>query len=455
MINLLIILFVLGYLLIAIESIIKINKAAIALALGVSCWLIYILFVQDFYQFADLPAAFLDRFTEEKIAMSEPLALLTQFAADYQLLNHFGEIANILFFLLGAMTIVEIIDTYDGFAIITDRIHAVKKVKLLWIISLLTFFLSAVLDNLTTTIVMVTLLDKLIADQKDRLFMAGIIVIAANAGGAWTPIGDVTTTMLWIGGQITAANIMKVLFIPSLICLVLPLTYLTLFKMKGNVERPEVHQRSKTSTHSVKAQRTMLIMGVCGLILVPILKAAAHLQPFMGMMFSLSILWMTAEIISRKSKGQEYASTHIIKALQRVDTSSILFFLGILMAVAALQSTGILISLANHLENWIGNESLIVMAIGLLSSIVDNVPLVAAGMGMYDYPTDHFFWEFLAYCAGTGGSCLIIGSAAGIAAMGLERIDFIWYMKNLSLLALLGYFGGAGAYILIERILMG
>ncbi len=455
MITLLVAVFIIGYIFIAIEHPIKVNKSATALVTGVLCWGIYILFAGDFISITDIPAAFMDTIKEEGIHLSSTSAFLTQYASHYQLLHHFAEVCNILFFLLGAMTIVEIIDTYDGFSVITNRIKAVKKSNLLWLIGLITFFLSSALDNLTTTIVMVSLLRKLIADKKDRLFFAGIIVIAANAGGAWTPIGDVTTTMLWIGGQITATNIMKVLFLPSLICILVPLTYLSFFKMKGSVQRPALETSGKIAVATNPFhQRLILFMGIGGLILVPVLKTMVGLTPFMGVMFSLSIVWITAELISRKHKNTEHTTTHVVNALKRVDTPSILFFLGILMAVAALQSAGLLASLAQHLDAWIGNQSIIVLIIGLLSSIIDNVPLVAAGMGMYHFPTNSFFWEFLAYCAGTGGSCLIIGSAAGVAAMGLEKIDFIWYMKKMSVLALMGYFAGAIVYILTDHFFL-
>ena len=455
MVALLIAVFLIGYFFIAVEHSIRVNKTASALITGVLCWIIYILFNQHFISISDLPSAFTDTVKAHGLQFSDSAKLLTYYTAHYQLLNRFAEIGNILFFLLGAMTIVEIIDTYDGFAVITDKLKAVKQVHILWIVGMITFFLSATLDNLTTTIVMISVLRKLIDGRENRLFFTGIVVIAANAGGAWTPIGDVTTTMLWIGGQITAVHIMKVLFLPSLVCLLAPLIYLSVFKMKGNVGRP-AFVASEKITVSIDPfhQRLILFMGIGGLILVPVLKATIDLTAFMGMMFSLSILWITSELISRKHNNIEHTTTHITKALKRVDTPSILFFLGILMAVAALQSAGLLSSLAAHLDQWIGNQTIIVLVIGLLSSIIDNVPLVAAGMGMYNLPTDSFFWEFLAYCAGTGGSCLIIGSAAGVAAMGLEKIDFMWYMKKMSILALLGYFAGAIVYILTNSFFM-
>jgi Na+/H+ antiporter NhaD/arsenite permease-like protein len=411
--------FVLGYLAIAFEHLLKINKAAIALVTGVLCWTIYILF------------------------SSEPNYVTEQLA------HHLGELSGILFFLLGAMTIVELIDAHNGFDIITTRINQTNKRKLLWTVSFLTFFLSALLDNLTTTIVMVSLLRKLIKGENDRLFFAGIVVVAANAGGAWSPIGDVTTTMLWIGGQITASNIILELILPSLICLLFPLTYLS-FKLKGNVERPVVEFTSNQSLLP-KHQLIVFFSGVLVLIMVPIYKTVTHLPPYMGMLIGLGILWIITEIIHGERDETDKHNLSVVYALRKIDTPSILFFLGILISIAALQSTGVLVHLAKWLSNTLYNDIIIIISIGLLSAIIDNVPLVAAAQGMYDlnqYPTDHYFWEFLAYCTGTGGSALIIGSAAGVAAMGLEKISFFWYIKKISLLALLGYFAGAVTYIL-------
>ncbi|MGB1570871.1 MAG: sodium:proton antiporter NhaD, partial [Schleiferiaceae bacterium] len=380
------------------------------------------------------------------------------------LLHHLSEISSILFFLIGAMTIVELVDAHEGFSVITDKIKTTNKVKLMWIIGVLSFFFSAALDNLTTSIVMVSLLRKLIEDKKDRWFFAGMVVVAANAGGAWSPIGDVTTTMLWIKGQITAAGIIKVLIIPSIFTLLAPLAILS-FRMKGNVTRPvRVESADHYTDPTTPFERNFVFFaGVAGLIFVPIFKTVTHLPPFMGMMLSLGVLWLITDIIHRRKPSEVRHELSVLGVVRKIDTPSVLFFLGILLAVASLQSMGQLGDLAIALDNSIGTNTesgvyAVSIIIGLLSSIVDNVPLVAAAMGMYEVTTtglfmvDGVFWEFLAYCAGTGGSALIIGSAAGVAVMGLEKIPFGWYLKNISLLALVGYFAGAGVYIL-ERML--
>lgn len=422
---LIITIFALGYIAIALEHKIKLNKAASALITGVLCWVVYIVFMPD------------------KQIINE------------QLTGHLGELSGILFFLLSAMTIVELIDSHDGFNIITDRITETNKRSLIWIVGFITFFLSAILDNLTTTIVMISLLRKLIKDDKDRLFFVGTVVIAANAGGAWSPIGDVTTTMLWIGGQITAFKIMGKLILPSLVCLVVPLTFIS-FKLSGKVERTENINSTQRTSLPEKEQKIVLFSGISVLILVPVFKALTNLPPYMGILFGLGILWIITEVLHWSKDEENKHNLSVVHALHKIDTSTILFFLGILIAISALQSTGILMKLAHFMTVSIGNESIIVISIGLLSSIVDNVPIVAAVQGMYDltqYPTDHFFWEFLAYCAGTGGSALIIGSAAGVAAMGMEKVNFFWYLKKISWLALIGFFSGAFIYILQDLIL--
>jgi Na+/H+ antiporter NhaD/arsenite permease-like protein len=420
MVFIIITIFTIGYIAIALEHSIKINKAAIALVTGVLCWTVFILFSPD------------------KQIVSEELT------------RHLGELSGILFFLLGAMTIVELIDAHDGFDLITTRINQLDRRKLLWTIAFITFFLSAILDNLTTTIVMISLLRKLIRDEKDRLFFAGIVVVAANAGGAWSPIGDVTTTMLWIGGQITATNIIIKLILPSLMCVIVPLVYLS-FKLKGNVKRPALQAKANNHALSQKQQYTVFISGVLILMLVPVFKTVTHLPPYMGILIGLGILWIITEIIHGDKDEEDKHKLSVVHALRKIDSPSILFFLGILISIAALQSTGVLSELAIWLSAKIHNDNIIVISIGLLSSIIDNVPLVAAAQGMYDftqYPPDHYFWEFLAYCTGTGGSALIIGSAAGVAAMGMEKISFFWYLRKISFLALLGYFAGAITYIL-------
>ena len=416
--TIIIIVFILGYAAIAFEHPLKLNKAASALITGVLCWTLYII-------------------------QSNTPELVSE-----ELLHHLGEIASILFFLLGAMTIVELIDSHNGFDIITEKITTKNKQKLLFIVAVLTFFLSALLDNLTTTIVMVSLAKKLLRDKEDRLWFAGLIIIAANAGGAWSPLGDVTTTMLWIGGQITAMNIMKQLILPSIAVCLIPALIIG-YRFKGKkldpVELPSRSSREKSEG------KFILITGIGLLVSVPVFKTITHLPPFMGMLMALGLLWIITTIIHKgKEAGlaQKYTVTH---ALQKVDSPSVLFFLGILLAVSALQSLGLLKDMADGLNNTLKNDYLIGSVLGLLSALVDNVPLVAASQGMYDlntYPTDHPFWEFLALTTGTGGSAVIIGSAAGVAAMGLEKIDFIWYLKKIAWLALLGFVAGIAVFLL-------
>lgn len=424
--GLMIIIFILGYAAIALEHPLKINKSATALLLAAVIWAVY--------------------------------ALLGPGFEHESLIAHLGETAEILFFLLGAMTIVEIIDKHDGFAIITDQITTKNKRKLLWIISILTFFMSAVLDNLTTSIVMCALLRKLIADQKTRWFFCGMVILGANAGGAWSPIGDVTTIMLWIGGQVTAGKIIVETFIPSLVSLLVPLIIVSL-TMKGEVERPEHTDAGGAYKVSRRQSMLTLIMGVGLLLFVPVFKTITHLPPYLGILFGLGVMWVTTEIMHRNSpKNYEKLSVNTI--IEKVDTPSVLFFLGILMAVQCLNEAGHLALLSKTLDEHVGNPYLIDIVIGALSSIIDNVPLVAASMGMYPieeighFAVDGAFWEGLAYCAGTGGSLLIIGSAAGVAIMGMEKIDFIWYLKKISLWALLGYLSGAGVFVLISKFIL-
>ena len=424
MIVLLISIFVIGYILIATEHSIKINKTASALITGALLWTVYILYSNNPHQINE------------------------------ELTHHLGELSGILFFLLGAMTIVELVDAHDGFDIITNKITQTDKRKLLWIIGFITFFLSAVLDNLTTTIVVISLLRKLLKNAEDRLSFAGIVIIAANAGGAWSPIGDVTTTMLWIGNQITTKEVIVKTILPSLACLLTPLIILS-FRLRGKIERPSQTTESKNKSLSERQQLWIFIAGVSILILVPVFKTLTHLPPFMGILMGLGILWVITEIMHGDKDEEDKHNLSVVYALRKIDASSILFFLGILISIAALQSTGVLAGLAEWMTNTIANDDIIVISLGLLSSIVDNVPLVAAAQGMYSlsvYPTDHYFWEFLAYCTGTGGSILIIGSAAGVAAMGMENIKFFWYLKHVSLLALFGYLAGAAVYILQQHI---
>lgn len=443
-------LFVAGYLCIAFEHPLKIDKAASALLTAVLCWTVLALGADSL-----LPA----------LAASEH-------GPAGELRHHLGEIAEILFFLLGAMTIVELVDAHEGFKVITDRIRTNKRVTLLWLIGFITFFLSAVLDNLTTTIVMISLLRKLIGDQRERWFYAGMVVIAANAGGAWSPIGDVTTTMLWIGHQISASGIVFSLFLPSLVCLLVPLLALSL-TMRGEFERPEeLQSEAERRDPTTPFERKLVFaLGLGALLFVPVFKSITHLPPYMGILFGLGVLWVVTEWLHRSKNEEDKHPLSVVGVLRRIDTPSVLFFLGILLAVSSLATAGHLTQVASALKDSLGNVYAINIAIGLLSSVVDNVPLVAGAMKMYplitadalasagdqagwlsQFVADGVFWELLAFCAGTGGSCLIIGSAAGVAAMGMEKIDFLWYLKKISLLALLGYLAGAATYIALAQL---
>lgn len=449
-----VIIFIVGYLLIALEHPIQINKTATALLTGVACWVLFSFFFPN--ETITSSSEYLSALESIKNHLGESrfFALTDQQKyidfVIFELGEHLNEIAQILFFLMGAMTIVELVDAHEGFRFITERIKTRSPKKLLWIVCWVTFFLSAVLDNLTTTIVMVSLVRKLIYNKEMRLFFAGMIIVAANAGGAWSPIGDVTTTMLWIGGQISAVSIIKNVFLPSVVCMLVPLLYLN-FKLKGSLGTPE-HATSSAESE-IKSGNLMLFLGLSALISVPVFKTVTHLPPYLGMMLGLGVLWVVSELINPhldESMKKRYTAAG---ALARIDMPSVLFFLGILLAVGALQSMLILQNFAGYLNHTIGDNRIIITLIGVLSAIVDNVPLVAASMGMYSldtYPMDHMIWEYLAYCAGTGGSLLVIGSAAGVAAMGMEKIDFIWFLKKISLLAAMGYFAGAGVYLLIH-----
>lgn len=444
---LMIVLFVIGYIFIALEHPLKINKSATALVLGVGLWVCFVIGGEDILVNNDVLRDYV---------ITHPGSRFIDWLVHSQLIEQLGEISQILFFLIGAMTIVEMVDTHGGFRIITDKIKTTKKVKLLWLISFVAFFMSAVLDNLTTSIVMVALLRKLIADKKDRWFYASLVIIAANSGGAWSPIGDVTTIMLWIAGKVTAVNIIEMTFISSIVSLIVPLIVLS-FILKGHVERPIIKD-SKQSELSIPVWQSNLFffVGVGGLLLVPVFKTLTHLPPYMGMLGVLGIIWILSEVLNKKRLDADRKKLSITGVLEKIDIPSILFFLGILLAVAALQVCGHLSLLSHKLDAIPLAEPskyyVINMIIGVFSSIIDNVPLVAGAMGMYSFPTDHYFWEFLAYCAGTGGSILIIGSAAGVAVMGLEKIDFIWYLKKISWIALLGYLAGAGCFILEKSV---
>lgn len=420
-----VVVFVIGYFFIAMEHTFKINKSATALLLAVAMWTLYVA-IGGFHA------------GENHGVLIEAL----------------GDTAEILFFLLGAMTIVETIDQHGGFSIITDRITTKSKRKLLWVISILTFFMSAVLDNLTTSIVMCALLRKLVSDKRDRWLFGGAVILAANSGGAWSPIGDVTTIMLWIKGNISAVGVIKETLLASIVCLIVPTLGISTM-LKGELEKtPEVQTGNTVSLISKLQSKIVLGIGVGFLVFTPVFKTITHLPPYMGILLGLSVLWIVTELM-HKRRPKVYQRMNIGTVITRVDTPSVLFFLGILMAVSCLSSAGHLRLLAQGLDG-LGNFYLTDLIIGALSSIVDNVPLVAAAMGMYDIaPAGHFamdgaFWEFLAYCAGTGGSLLIIGSAAGVAVMGMEKIDFVWYLKHISIWALLGYLAGAGTYILMS-----
>jgi Na+/H+ antiporter NhaD/arsenite permease-like protein len=417
--------FAVAYAVIALEHPIKINKSASALVGAGLLWTVY-------------------------AALSGDHALIEQ-----QLSGSVSSTAQIVFFLIGAMTIVEVIDAHDGFEVITSLIRTRKQATLMWLVGFVTFFLSAILDNLTTTIVMISLMKKLLDNQSDRLFFASMIVIAANAGGAWSAIGDVTTTMLWIGGQITPLAIVKGVFLASLVNLVVPLLIVS-YRLRGKDIVAPSDARSDLPRSNIFERNLTFYLGLGILVLVPAFKTATNLPPFMGILFGLGILWVVGELIHRGKEDDQKKHLTLAHALTRIDMSSIVFFIGILLAVATLEHTRVLEMLANWLDANVGRQDAIVVMLGLLSAIVDNVPLVAASMGMYSltqYPTDSFLWEFVAYCAGTGGSILIIGSAAGVAAMGLEKIRFLWYVRRISGLALLGYFGGAAAYIVQYRLL--
>jgi len=443
-----IILFVIGYLCIALEHPLKINKAAFALFLGVSMWVLYVIAGEDIFSVTGNGAG-LEAFKLEHPDSAHPFI---DFLTTHELIEHLGDIAEILFYLMGAMTVVELIDTYQGFSIITDHIKTTNKVKLLWVLSFITFFFSAILDNLTTAIVMVTLLRKLIPDKHDRWFFGGMVILAANSGGAWSPIGDVTTIMLWVAGKVSTGAVMLHAFIPSLVSMIIPLIVVS-FVERGEIDASQRPKENKDVNVPTWQRNLIFFMGVGALVFVPVFKILTHLKPYMGIMLGLSILWITTEILHKTSQDENRRYT-ISGVLTRIDLPTILFFLGILLAVAGLQSAGHLAMLAVGMDSLFhGNYYLVDTVIGMLSSIVDNVPLVAGVMGMYEFPMDHTLWVYLSYCAGTGGSLLIIGSAAGVAVMGMEKIDFVWYLKKITPYALLGYLVGAGVYVLMDKFI--
>jgi Na+/H+ antiporter NhaD/arsenite permease-like protein len=488
-----VIIFVLGYIAIATEHSIHVNKAASALLIGMICWAIYAMWPAEHLQIDSsktvlelaqdpelkernpLLSRYLSHEEEEyredvfknpelyegKLQIpAEETPKVIQHFVEHGLSHHLFDIASILLFLLGAMTIVELMDAHSAFEVITSRIQATNTVKLLWIVTLVTFFLSAALDNLTTSIVMISVIRKLIKDKETKWLFGGFIIIAANSGGAWSPIGDVTTTMLWNNGQLPdSVQLIKEVFLPSLAALVVPLLVASVF-IKGSVERPGKHEHHEdgqghTFFSVTNFERNLIFtLGLLGLLFVPVFKTVTHLPPYAGMMLSLGIIWTISELMHRKKDHAKRKGLSVISVLQKIDTASVLFFLGILMAVAALQEVGHLTSMAHILDkSFNGNLYAINISIGALSAIVDNVPLVAAAQGMYEidptggaFAVNGSFWQFLAYCAGTGGSMLIIGSAAGVAVMGLEKISFGWYIKKITLYALVGYLAGAAVY---------
>lgn len=429
--------FILGYLCIALESFTKVNKAAVALLMLVACWT---LFMFD-------PGSYLPDIAGDKISI----------AVNEIIEKHLGSTSTTLFFLMGAMTIVEVVDQNGGFNFVRDMMKTKNKKALLWRITFMTFFLSAILDNLTTSIVMIMILRKLIQERKDRLIYASLVIIAANSGGAFSPIGDVTTIMLWNKGLISAAGVIKELIVPSLVSVALP-AYILSLSLKGEIAAPAIAGGTVTEANELtkKQRKTVFFIGVGGLIFVPIFKSITHLPPFVGILLVLGILWTVTELFYRhlhKDEEKGGMQKRVVNILSRIDMSTILFFLGILMAVACLETIGVLSSMGQGLNNvFDGNHYLVTGIIGVLSSIVDNVPLVAGCMGMYpiaevgDMAQDGIFWQLLAYCAGVGGSMLIIGSAAGVVVMGLEKITFGWYMKRISLVAFIGYLAGILIY---------
>ncbi|MBD5186781.1 MAG: sodium:proton antiporter [Bacteroidales bacterium] len=457
-----VIVFIIGYLCIALEHPLKVDKTATALVLGMILWLLYALGADSIVPVVS--GEHFSKFVSEHPSLAgEPLhKQAIEYILNVDIIEQLGEITQTLFFLIGAMTIVELIDVHGGFRIITDRITTRNKRSLLWIICLTTFFMSAVLDNLTTSIVMIMLLRKLISDQKERWIYAGAVVIAANSGGAWSPIGDVTTIMLWVKGNVTAASLITYVLVPSLVSMILPISIISL-QLKGNLAHTEVIE-TKESFVTSRERSTIFFLGVGGLIFVPIFKSITHLPPFVGILLVLGILWIYMEMFYNRKHLERAQEHRLPQVISRIDLSSILFFLGILMAVAVLQTSGILRGLSSWLDETLHNIFLIDLIIGILSSVVDNVPMVAGAIGMYpvaevgatgyaaNFVVDGFFWELLSYTAGVGGSILIIGSAAGVIAMGLEKINFGWYLKKFSWLALLGYLAGAFVYLLEKSL---
>lgn len=467
------VIFFLGYVFIAFEHKLQINKAATALFMGILLWAIYI--TMDYSTVPLIHGASFDRFIAEGNYANATFAQkCISYITNFELPAALADVSSTLFFLMGAMTIVEIIDVHGGFAIITNRVTTKNKTKLLWIIGGLTFFMSAVLDNMTTSIVMIMMARRLIYNYKERWVFAGIIIIAANAGGAWSPIGDITTILLWMSDNITTTHIIASLFIPSLVSTIVPLFIASRILKGGVVSRVEVDDKNGIDEVVTKKERiSILILGVCCLLFVPVFKSVTHLPPYMGMLLALAVMWTYTEILYKHIDIQEKLKQRVPRVLKKIDIPTILFFLGLLLAVSALEQIGALTLAATFLETHFGNIYAINTVIGLLSAVVDNVPLVAASISMYPVATEasiaaannpefvtHFvtdgaFWDMLAYCAGTGGSILIIGSVAGVVVMGIEKINFMWYLKNISPMALFGYFAGIATFMLQYFILHG
>tara|TARA_R110002126_G_scaffold291535_1_gene453460 strand:- start:6778 stop:8193 length:1416 start_codon:yes stop_codon:yes gene_type:complete len=468
--SVIIIVFVMGYLAITLEHNLKLDKLIPALIMMAVCWAVVALGVDSFSNWFDsanhgLVDGFATMVHEDKMHLVEET-----------LLHHLGKTAEILVFLLGAMTIVEIIDYFDGFSTIKSFVKTKKKKSILWIFSILAFILSAIIDNLTATIVLISILQKIVKNRDERIWFAGLIIIAANAGGAWSPIGDVTTTMLWIGNKVTTLKLVEYLLLPSLLCMIVPTfiaSFLSAFKGEIDVDDNDLNEKPK-SPHSAR----MLYLGLGAIVFVPIFKTVTHLPPYVGMMLSLAVVATFAEIYSNSKfsissvegeQAEEHASSAhhspVHASLSKIEMPSILFFLGILMAVAALESLGILFNFAStlqetipmmgtemHTEGTTGVSDLVVMLLGVGSAVIDNVPLVAASLGMFSEPLDNELWHFIAFSAGTGGSMLIIGSAAGVVAMGMEKIDFFWYIKKISWLALIGFVVGSAAFMITRTL---
>lgn len=473
MITWMIVLFLAGYTCIAMEHPLKIDKAATALLTGMLLWIMYIAY--SIHVVPEVSAGEFNHFiqTHSELSNASLWEQCVKFVLEYQIIEHLGEVCEILVFLVGAMTIVELVDVHGGFAIITNRIKTRNKRTLLWLITVLTFFMSAILDNLTTAIVMTMLIRKIVDDQKDRWLFAGMIILAANSGGAWSPIGDVTTIMLWVRGNVSTNVLLQNLLIPSLVSVLIPLLIMSK-SMKGNLPPKNENESNDNflSWVSKKERVSIFVLGVSGLLLVPVYKTVFHIPPFMGVLLSLSFIWVYTEVMyAKKSNVEEPEKMRVATVIKKIDGSTLLFFLGILLAVAALQSAGVLESMAQMLDNKLHNVYFVNLLIGLLSSVVDNVPLVAGAIGMYPIATemsmaasadpaylanfvqDGIFWQLLTYCAGVGGSILIIGSAAGVVVMGLEKMNFIWYLKKISWIALLGYLAGAATFYLQQVIL--